>query len=173
MEQKNVERISKAIDLLNAKTNAHKKAVHDFMAEFYNEEMKRIYNSILDARGCFGLCGRRVPEFKINGHCFEITTSGHVFVDKQQIEYTRCNLNKKSSYENCDINQLEWGAADYNKATNAFGILLENVEELICDIVIMYREVSEKQSSRLDKVFEGLGIDEPKTKHIKVTVEWI
>ena len=173
MEQKNVERISKAIDLLNAKTNAHNKEVKEFMSEFYNEEMKMIYNTILDAKHCLGLCGNSVPEFKINGYYFKVTTSGHVLVNNQQIEYTRCNLNKKRSYESGDINQLEWGVADYNNATNAFEILLENVEELICDIVTMYREVSEKQSSRLDKVFEGLGIDEPKTKHIKVTVEWI
>ena len=173
MEQKNVERISKAIDLLNAKTNAHNKEVKEFMSEFYNEEMQKVYDTILDAKDCLKLRGSDVPEFKINGHNFKITTSGHVFVDNQQIEYTRCQLDKKKSYENGFINQLEWGTADYNNAINAFEILLENVEKLICDVVAMYREVSEKQSSRLDKVFEGLGIDEPKTKHIKVTVEWI
>jgi hypothetical protein len=185
MEKRNEERLKRAIADFIKQYKEYNVRVETFMKEFWTPEVNNMYETIVDAfkrRNTFYGDKYHNKNINVNGCEFRPFTNSYsiFYVENQPVGYTHstCAENLIIHYthnclENEDINNLSISIHDLHSCMEMFKILQDNAEDIINIITSLYKEVTEKQSDELDKVFEELGIEEPKTRHIKVTVEWV
>lgn len=169
MEQNNIERMKRAAKILIDKIDRHNSEYETFKKEFWTPEIRKMVNTIIDHR--------KIECYKYN---IELQ-NGYSFYTN---EFKFCNCNEAcyvymsgkpvcNNYDQCELDRLKYYAERFNDSQKAFQMLQDNADYIIKKITDDYKDITEKQSDELDSVFDLIGIDEPKTRHIKVTVEWI
>ena len=169
MEKNNVERIKRAVEILSDKIDKHNTEYEVFKKEFWTHEVMKMVTTIVDSKG-----------IKYYDYMVELPNGFYFYVDT-----FRFNNNCETyyvyapskpvcgNYDQHELDSLKYCAERFNRSQKAFQMLQDNADYIINKITEEYKEITEKQSDILDEVFDLIGVDEPKTKHIKVTVEWV
>ena len=173
MEKKLMERIDKAVAILNNNIKAFYEEKENFFTDaFRNKDVLKMINTITDT-------DRRGYSYRLNSCYLTIREDGYIAIRYQPM----CDATAKTSFSIDTINSIKYTDSfidnlkrrteQLNESQKWFKRVVEQTPAIIEDITTKYKNITEKQSDTLDEIFTMLDVEEEPTKHIKVTVEWI
>lgn len=163
IDEKTITRIDKAYDMLLKQIKEHDERFKQFKEEFWTKDIQNMFKIVRESKGQHVIILTDDEEIVFNLDSFNIGSDYCWMTD--------CIGQNKHDKETID--NISYYASKLECSKKALELFMEYAEEIIETIALSYQEIVESQNDILDKVFEILGADEPKTKHIKVTVEWV
>lgn len=170
MEQRIKDRIDEAYKIIIEREIKHNQKWEVFVDEWYTNEIREMLKTITDFT-----CRKFGIRFGEEGR-------GYIYLDQSQIQLTLdanhvpCRVDTIEpikEYRDYTITNLESHANKIARCETVLGMLQEDMPQIIEAIADKYKEITEAQTDKLDKIFETLDIEEKPMKHIKVTVEWL
>lgn len=173
MEQKVIEKIHDAIELVNEKIDNNNKALKLLYEEVFTKEVMQMIKTI-DVKYYHFISDDRLLYIDPSDTRIRITDLTYgVVTDFEIPKLAQPWQMMEAYYDNWGIGKIEQAtkrALAHEKYLNAINKL---APEIIDDITNQYREVTEEQEGRLDDVLKMLNVDVTPVKRIKVTIEWV
>lgn len=163
IDEKTIARIDKAYDMLRKQIEEHNERLNQFKEEFWTKNIQDMFKIVKES------CSKYVTALTEDGKIvFDLSAFS---IGDDHCWMTDCIGSNNHDKET--VNNISYYASKLERSKKVLELFMEYAEEIIETIALSYQEIVESQNDKLDKVFEILGVDEPKTKHIKVTVEWV
>ena len=173
MEKKLMEKIDKAVAILNDNIKAFYEEKENFFADaFRNEDVLKMINIITDA-------DHRGYSYQLNSRFLTIRGDGYIAIryspiyDASVVTNFGIDAINGIKYTDSFIDNLKRRTEQLNENQKWFKRVVEETPNIIEDITTQYKNIVERQSDTLDEIFAMLDVEEEPSKHIKVTVEWI
>lgn len=163
IDEKIVARMDKAYDMLLEKIGEHNKRYEQFIKEFWTNDVQDMFKIVKESFGQY-------VKLFVDDKCVLFNMSSFSIGD-DHCWTTDCIGQNKHDSET--ISNINYYARKLESGKKVLKMFMDNAEDIIEKITIDYQEIVELQNDRLDKVFDILGADEPKSRHIKVTIEWV
>lgn len=169
MEKEMMDKINRIRDDLKRKTELHNERWEEFRKEFFTDDIKKIIKDLTDNE--IDIIVNLNDEYELNIHS-DLLVSIH---DKRKTYYlhidTHCGKSSMDSY-NEYLRKLKIKAEYLNKSEEMLNVFIDNADSVIKFISDRYGEVNNNRVDLINEIVDLLDMDEPKAKHVKITVEW-
>lgn len=171
MEQKLKDKLDKAIAIYRQKAEQFKAEFDAFIKEMLTDDIRSMIKSIVEST-------HRTYHYPLGGENIWIhydRTYPEICAkeNNETICYFSVSYPTQPYYNNGDIVRLAMLTDKLADKQKWFKLLQDNAKDIIADICKQYKDLTEAQSDKLDKILDMLDINDEPTRHIKVTVEWI
>ena len=173
MEQKLKDQLKMAADMLRTQKAEYEAQFEEFIKNMYTPEVKTMLDTIIDASNKSYLFANLTSDGKSLCHQRnyrhpEIRSCGGALHHSFGL-YGNFELR----YRDRDFEELESHIKNLRKNQKWFKVLQDKAPEIIQDITQKYKNITETQTDKMDKIFKMLDVEQEPARHIKVTVEWI
>lgn len=174
MENKNKEKVAKAIKVLGEKAAKYNTDVKALIKNAFTPEICQMVKEIMEIRNADRLTYDIKSEYsvKISQIGIYAITKKNSATPLSRFTFDYC-IPRVTDYDDNTISILGKSARQLNCDIKMLKIVEPEIPTIINYITVLYKEAVELQSNRIDNVLELLDCDYEPTKHIKVTVEWV
>lgn len=169
MEKEMMDKIDRIRDDLKEKILLHNERWEEFRKEFFTDDIKKIIED-LTANGV-DISVNLDDEYKID-------IDSDLFVvmySKGKTYYLHldayCKKSSRDSY-NEYLRKLKIKAECLNRSEKMLNVFIDNADSVIKFISDKYVEINNNRADLINEIVDLLDMDEPKEKHVKITVEW-
>ena len=162
-----MDKIDKAYDALQEKCKRHNERYDEFKNGFLSESFSQIVKDQIEN------VGNIIVSY--DGYNFTIYpdyirfAKGRIHGEDSFYE----NIGYSKGYADWCIRYMNSTAHKLNQRTAALDVLESHAEDIVRKITEAYKIHNEACDKELDSLMEMLDMPEEKSKHIKVTVEWV
>ena len=168
MEKKNMDKIDTLYDYVVQKREELKERKINIYDALYNEDMKNIMRVLADHYiDTIAINNDSIEFASRNGRkikCFDLYINCYGFEIHDIVNKT---------YDSNMIDKLSNRIEYYKELEQRILFIENNIGEIVSKITDKYKEITEKESDRLDKLLSLIDYDTTPMKHLKITVEWI
>lgn len=169
MEKEMMDKIDKIRDDLRKKIELHNKRYDEFYKEFFTDDIKKIVKDLLDNK--IDIDMNLNDEYKL---CIK---AGNIVIicDKEREHFLNldkfCGKNGEN-YDDESLRKLKIKTEYFNQSEKMLNAFINNADSVIKFISDKYTETNNNRADLINEIMDLLDLDEPKEKHVKITVEW-
>ncbi len=167
MEKEMMDKIDKIRNDLREKIILHNERYSEFCKEFFTDDIKKIVKDLLD--NGIDVCCDLNDEYK-----FRLSTSVTLVIirDETGEHYLSISEYCGKDYDDASLRQLKNQVEIFNQSEKRLNAFIDNADSVIKFISDKYTEMNNNRADLINEIMDLLDIDEPKEKHVKITVEW-
>lgn len=168
MEKEMMDKIDKIRDDLKEKIVLHNNRYYKFHEEFFTNDIKKIVKDLLDNE-IYIYCDLN-DEYKVHINRGDFVT----IYDKTTIGEHSLNIDTYcgNGYNDEYLRELKTKVEYFNQSEKRLNALIDNADSVIKFISDKYEEINNNRADIINEIMDLLDVDEPKEKHVKITVEW-
>lgn len=167
MEKEMMDKIDKIRNDLKEKIVLHNNRYYKFHEEFFTNDIKKIVKDLLDNNGINIYCNLN-DEYKVYINRGDLVT----ICDKTGIHSLDIDTHCGNGYNDESLRELKTKVEYFNQSEKRLNALIDNANSVIKFISDEYEEINNNRADLINEIMDLLDVDEPKEKHVKITVEW-
>lgn len=169
MEKEMMDKINRIRDDLEEKILLHNERWEEFRKEFFTDDIKKIIMDLTD--NGIDIIVDLDDEYKIDIHSDFLVA----MQSKRKTYYLHldkcCTKSSMDSY-NEYLRKLKIKVECLNRSEKMLNLFIDNADLVIKFIADKYVEINNNRADIINEIVDLLDMDEPKEKHVKITVEW-
>lgn len=167
MEKEMMDKIDKIRNDLREKIILHNKRYDEFHKEFFTDDMKKIVKDLLD--NGIDICCDLNDEYK-----FRLNSASTLVIIREKMGDYYLNISEYcgKDYDNASLRQLKNQVEIFNQSEKRLNAFIDNADLVIKFISDKYTGLNNNRADLINEIMDLLDVDEPKEKHVKITVEW-
>lgn len=167
MEKEMMDKIDKIRNDLREKIALHNERYDEFHKEFFTDDIKKIVKDLLD--NGIDICCDLNDEYK-----FRLGATGTLVIIRDETGEHYLNISGYcgKDYDNASLCQLKNQVEIFNQSEKRLNAFIDNADSVIKFISDKYTEMNNNRADLINEIMDLLDVDEPKEKHVKITVEW-